>query len=274
MRGERALLDQRSMIAKERGRRHPLCQSPSTLAPHRGSVAARRPQRLAQDPRSRRSASRSLGRDASSRSSLPPDFHARRERRRRQPVGIGECRHPRSPLRLPGGIGSEKRDERRARGFREHEGGLRHALRRKPSAGVVGARHWRRKSAAARHDRGGKSCRLIGHEDQKGTGRGLLERLQQRVGRSRVHALGRRDDGDLRTLAVARELDEVDQRAYAFDRDRLGGRQFAALFVDRCRARAAADPDAGRRSRTGNPGRRRIRGRRGVEFRRAAPARD
>ena len=89
----------------------------------------------------------------------------------------------------------------------EHELGLGHALRREPRARLRSA------SAAAPRAAGSatrsSAARRPGESDTRiryVPARRLLERLQERVGRRRIHALGRRDDGDLRALAMAREL--------------------------------------------------------------------
>jgi hypothetical protein len=71
----------------------------------------------------------------------------------------------------------------------------------------------------------------MAYEQQKCSGRRFLERLEQRVGRGRIHRFGRRDQRHLGALAVRRQLAEGDQLAHALDADGIDRRRVALVVV-------------------------------------------
>ena len=86
--------------------------------------------------------------------------------------------------------------------------------------------------AAAAHDGRRQPADEIRDQDEEGAGGRLLERLEQRVGGRALHPLRRRDHGDFCPLAMARQRDELRQRANALDPDGLDRLQLLGLLVD------------------------------------------
>src|SRR5215472_2871023 len=70
----------------------------------------------------------------------------------------------------------------------------------------------------------------MAYQDEVGTRRRLFERLEQCVGRGRIHQLCWNDDGHFRALTVRRQLCEIDELANAIHHD-LVERCLVALLV-------------------------------------------
>ena len=145
--------------------------------------------------------------------------------------GSRKRRDPRAALLLHRRVRVRQRRKRRAAGLRERELGFRDALRDQPRLRLGRRRPRRRELPAPRHDGRRKPSGRFRHEKQVSARRRLFEGLEQRVGRRWIHPVGRRDDGDLRPLAMTRELGKVDQRADAVDGDLVDGLQEPGVGV-------------------------------------------
>ena len=274
MREQRTLSQQRPMIAKERHRRHPARERRRAHArvgilPHaRAGSDAREVDGPRDQPIDR-------PREARATLVLAGRVDACGEARRRQPLRIRQRGDPRAPLVLHGGIGVRQRRERRAAACASARSGSATPCATshdRASASVgSGAASLRQRETIVGARRAGRSD----DENQIRAGRRLLERLEQRIRRSRIHPLGRRDHGDLRALAMARELREVDQRAHAVDRESGRRPRVSPVSVIGLQELEAHEIRMLRpRSRSGSRGRRRTRGRPRAASRTAAPARD
>src|SRR5207237_5874623 len=81
----------------------------------------------------------------------------------------------------------------------------------------------------AAYDRRRQSLGLVAHQQQIRLRGRLFQRLEQRVGCGRIHCLRRDDDGNLRASAMCGKMGEVDELAYAVDRDRIDTCRIAVL---------------------------------------------
>ena len=69
-------------------------------------------------------------------------------------------------------------------------------------------------------------------QQQVGSCRRLLERLQKRIRGRGVEHIGRQDDSDLRASSMTRQLRKLDQVADGFDSNRIDRCRIAVVVVD------------------------------------------
>ena len=124
-----------------------------------------------------------------------------------------------------------QRLERLATDRREHHLGLRHLVLGQPGAGHVGRRQAQSDRLAAASDGGQERIGRAATQHEAGNAGRLFERLEQRVGRDRVHALGGVDHHHLAFAARRGALREAHRGAHCLDLDLLAGLGFRRFLV-------------------------------------------
>ncbi|MNN23994.1 hypothetical protein D3C81_1374080 [compost metagenome] len=133
--------------------------------------------------------------------------------------------------RLLLGLGGVERRQRRSAGQRQLRLGIGHALAAQPVERGACRGALDGKLAAAGQDGRQHAIQAVGHEQEHGGRRRLLERLQQRVRAFGLQGIQRIDHHHAQPGPVRAHAHGLDQRAHLLHADDLARRLFLAAFV-------------------------------------------